>query len=187
MTPTPTGHDAPPSPQTPTLINDTASQTSDPNPDDPVTPSPRTQLRRRRTSKKRAVSPLQPPANVYSPRSRLSGHHLTTAILQKTCSLLLGPPIQLVALMLNIARKIAQGSYCGFAFGHGEQGQRIPCSWDFSEDESEEAVGGEGWYEDDYGVSLRSSSSSSGGEKKKVVVRKAKKEEVAVGGSWEID
>ena len=160
---------SPPLPQTPTLISDTASQGED-SWSEAITPSPRTQLRHRRSSRRRAPSPLPAPANIYSPSARLSGHHLTTAILQKTCSLLLGPPVQLVALMLNIARKIAQGSYCGFSFGTGESGQRIPCSWDFSDTEDDEV-----WNEDDYGVSLGNVSSSK--------ILKAKE----AGGSWEID
>lgn len=82
---------------------------------------------------------------------------MTTAILQKTCSLLLGPPIQLVALMLRIAAKIARGASRGNSFGFGDGGQKIPCSWDFS-DTSDEAD--EGWEEDDYGVSLRNNLSS---------------------------
>ena len=160
---------SPPLPQTPTLISDTASQGED-SWSEAITPSPRTQLRHRRSSRRRAPSPLPAPANIYSPSARLSGHHLTTAILQKTCSLLLGPPIQLVALMLNIARKIAKGSYCGFSYGTGESGQRIPCSWDFSDTEDDDM-----WNEDDYGVSLGNVSSSK--------ILKAKE----VGGSWEID
>ena len=160
---------SPPLPQTPTLISDTASQGDD-SWSEAVTPSPRTQLRQRRSSRRRAPSPLPAPANIYSPSARLSGHHLTTAILQKTCSLLLGPPVQLVALMLNIARKIARGSYCGFTFGTGESGQRIPCSWDFSDTEDDDV-----WDEDDYGVSLGNVSTSK--------ILKAKE----VGGSWEID
>ena len=160
---------SPPLPQTPTLISDTASQGED-SLSEAITPSPRTQLRHRRSSRRRAPSPLPAPANLYSPTTRLSGHHLTTAILQKTCSLLLGPPVQLVALMLNIARKIANGAYSGFSFGTGESGRKIPCSWDFSDTEDEEV-----WEEDDYGVSLGNIISS-----KTTKVRE-------LGGSWEID
>ena len=157
-----------PLPQTPTLISDTASQ-GDESWLEAVTPSPRTQLRHRRSSRRRTPSPLPAPANVYSPSTRLTGHHLTTAILQKTCSLLLGPPVQLVALMLNIARKIANGSYYGFDFGHGEEGRKIPCSWDFTDTDEEV------WEEDDYGVVLGNVTSN----------RSSKAKEI--GGSWEID
>ena len=160
-------------PKTPTLVSDDASQSEDTWPD-VETPSPLTQLRQRRSQSRRSTqSPLPSPVNIYSPTYQLTGHHLTSAILQKTCSLLLGPPIQLVALMLNIASKIAKGTFRGAAYGYSESGQRIPCSWNFSdsEDDSEPS-----WEEDDYGVSL-------GGRIKGT--RPEPKEEL--GGTWEID
>ena len=86
--------------------------------------------------------------------------------------MLLGPPAQLVALMLNIAAKITNGIHRGVSFSYREGGQKIPCSWDFSDaDESSEDM----WDEDDYGVSLGKPVSS--------------KSEIAreTGGSWEID
>ena len=85
----------------------------------------------------------------------------------------MGPPVQLVALMLNIAARISNGNYRGFSFGYGESGQKIPCSWDFSDadDASEDSLD-----EDDYGVLLRTRSTAKGG-------RRGKEEE----GSWEID
>ena len=153
-------HSPPDLPGTPPLVSDAASQDDDHWPE-PTTPSPHTKLRyhgiRRR---KRKQSPLPPSSKLYSPYSpgsHMSGHHMTTAILQKTCSLLLGPPIQLVALMMRIAAKIARGASRGTSFGFGDGGQKIPCSWDFS-DASDEAD--EGWEEDDYGVSLRKNLSS---------------------------
>lgn len=147
-------------PGTPPLVSDAASQDDD-NWPEPATPSPHTKLRRHVLRRRRRnQSPLPPSSNLYSPyspRSHMSGHHMTTAILQKTCSLLLGPPIQLVALMMRIAAKIARGASRGTSFGFGDGGQKIPCSWDFS-DASDEAD--EFWEEDDYGVSLRKSSTS---------------------------
>ena len=145
---------------TPPLVSDAASQDDDHWPE-PMTPSPHTKLRRHSIRRRRRnQSPLPPSSNLYSPyspRSHMSGHHMTTAILQKTCSLLLGPPIQLVALMMRIATKMAQGASRGTSFGFGDGGQKIPCSWDFS-DASDEAD--EDWEEDDYGVSLRRTLSS---------------------------
>lgn len=161
-------------PVTPTLISDAASQSED-TWSEAITPSPFTELRNRRPARRRqTLSPLPSPGNIHTPRSRLSGHHLTTAILQKTCSLLLGPPVQLVALMLNIASKIAHGAYCGAAFGYADSGQKIPCSWDFSDvdDDSD----GEGWEEDDFGVSLNNLTNS----------RNVRAKEMS-SGSWEID
>ena len=161
-------------PGTPSLISDAASQIEEPWAE-AITPSPIAELRRRPVPPRRQTpSPLPSPANLYSPRCRLSGHHLTTAILQKTCSLLLGPPVQLVALMLNIAAKIAQGAYRGASFGYSESGQRIPCSWDFSDADDEPDLGV--WEEDDYGVSLG---------KVATAAKPARVSEIS--GSWEID
>ncbi len=147
-------------PGTPPLVSDAASQDDDHLPE-PTTPSPHTKLRRHGIRRRRRnQSPLPPSSNLYcpySPRSHMSGHHMTTAILQKTCALLLGPPIQLVALMMRIAAKIARGATRGTSFGFSDGGQKLPCSWDFS-DASDEA--GEDWEEDDYGVSLRKNLSS---------------------------
>ncbi|MCJ1391956.1 hypothetical protein MMC18_004823 [Xylographa bjoerkii] len=168
------GPSTPVDPETPALTNDGASP-SDALWPEVVTPSPRTALRRRR----RALSPLPPLANLYSPQARLSGHHLTTAILQKTCSLLLGPPIQLVALMLNIAERIARGAFYASSVTIGEPGQGIPGTGDKSDTESED---NEVWAEDDYGISLRELPSrtsrprDTGGSNER-----------DVGGSWEID
>ncbi|KAL9041808.1 MAG: hypothetical protein Q9214_003980 [Letrouitia sp. 1 TL-2023] len=159
-------------PQTPTLVSDTTSQSVSP---EAITPSPAQLRHRQNTRRQRSCSPLPSPTNLCAPRSGLSGHqHLTTAILQKTYSLLMSPPSQLIALMLNIAAKIASGTYRGFSLGYGEAGQRIPCSWDFSDtdDSSHEEDELE---EDDYGVSLRNSPTAKS--------RSAEE----VNRSWEID
>lgn len=180
------GRSSPTFSKAPTLISDGASQTEDPWPEVP-TPSPSTQIRHRRQAppRRQTPSPLPLPANLYSPGCHLSGHHLTTAILQKTCSLLLGPPVQLVALMLNIAAKIARGAYRGASFGYGESGQKIPCSWDFSDAEDDGEGEGKddddsnedsGWEEDDFGVSLGANLTNS---------RNARPQKV--GSAWEID
>ena len=119
------------------------------------TPSPRTQIRQRRISRQRPRSPLPPTRSQTSPSSSSSGsfysptsarlcastgHHLTTAILQKTCSVLLGPPVQLIALMMNMARRIARGAYNGLTFGYafadsprkpGER-KKVPGGWESS-------------------------------------------------------
>ena len=158
-------------PKTPTLPGDQAW------PEVVEAPTPK-QVRLRR-ARRRPRSPLPSSANLYSPYSpgsHMSGHHLTTAILQRTCSLLLGPPIQLVALMLRIAAKIAKGAFQGSVYVIGDKGQKIPCSWDFSDgsgDDDGAAVDVE--EEDDYGISLGKTVSG-----KEV---RAKED----GGSWEID
>jgi hypothetical protein len=166
-----TYHSPPDMPGTPILMSDATSLDED-HWSEAVTPSPTQEIRRRTArSRRRTQSPLPSSVNLYSPyspRSRISGHHLTTAILQRTCSLLLGPPVQLVALMLRIAAKITKGTFRGSSFGFGEGGQKIPCSWDFSDGSDDN------WEEDDYGFSLSKASSKD---------MRAKE----MGGSWEID
>ena len=169
-----TYYSLPDAPDTPTLMSDVTSQEED-HSSEALTPSPTTEIRRRVIkARQRAHSPLPSPANLcspYSPRSQISGHHLTTAILQRTCSLLLGPPAQLVALMLRIAAKLTKGASRGSSFGFGEYGQKIPCSWDFS-DAGEES---DDLDEDDFGVPISNPSLS----------RQSSSREL--GGSWEID
>lgn len=70
--------------------------------------------------------------------------------------------------MLRIAAKITKGTFRGSSFGFGEGGQKIPCSWDFSDGSDDD------WEEDDYGFSLSKPSSKD---------MRAKE----IGGSWEID
>ncbi|KAI9726863.1 MAG: hypothetical protein M1834_001475 [Cirrosporium novae-zelandiae] len=160
-------------PKTPTLVQDSDSH-SEIELSEAITPSPPTQLRRRRrraASSRRSLSPLPLPANIFSP-NRGSGNHLTTAILQKTISLVLGPPVQLVALMIRIACKIAGGTMRGFVLGRNEHGEHVPCHWDYA-DEPDDLD------EDDFGVSLRSSSED----------RAAHEHERhdGVTGSWDLD
>ncbi len=155
-------------PHTPMLISDATSHSEEPSPE-AVTPSTIQLRRRRKHSRQRSHSPLPSPANLYSPSSRLSRHHLT--VLQRTCSLLLSPPISLVALMLNIASRIMSGTYSGFSFSHNP-GRKIPCSWESSDTDqmTEEEE------EDDYGCALREFPSSRSSSRSR-----------GFGGSWEID
>ena len=136
-------------------------------------PSPSAALRHR-LSRRRAHSPLPSPTNIYTPTARDSSHHLTSAILQKTCSLLLGPPAQLVALMLNLASRITNGSLKGDAFTYNENGHPIPCSWDSGEEDGSRS---DDW-EDDYGISLY------GIPERK---RSHGSKEAEVSASWELD
>ncbi|KAI9723743.1 MAG: hypothetical protein M1812_001043 [Candelaria pacifica] len=153
-------------PATPTLTSDSEHKA---NEDWSLvkTPPQSSELRHRRptTSRQRALSPLPSPANIFSPSPRHRGHRLATTVLQKTCSLIAGP---LINLMLRIASRIANGAVKGVAFGYGDKGEKIPCQWDYSEGEDGEAN------LDDYGVPLQSLSASS--------VNVAE-----IGGSWEVD
>lgn len=162
-------------PRTPTLV-DEGSEKSDEEQFEVTTPSvTRPSIRHRATtssnSRRRTLSPLPAAVNLFSPprrrnRGLQTARHLPTAIIQKTCEILLSPPSHLLQLMLNIASKIAAGEWRGVLSGHGEA-----VHWDFEDEYS-----GEGWHEDDYGISLAKTSSSS-----------KTRNHRGPGGSWEID
>lgn len=164
-----------PPPKTPTLVND-GSEKSDEEQSEIVTPpTVRSNIRHRATtssnSRRRTLSPLPAAVNLFSPPRRRNrrlqtARHLPTAIIQKTCEILLSPPSHLLQLMLNIASKIAAGEWRGVLSGHGES-----VHWDF-----EEEYAGEGWFEDDYGISLAKTSTNS-----------SKRSSTVTGGSWEVD
>ncbi|KAJ0297857.1 hypothetical protein COL5a_011134 [Colletotrichum fioriniae] len=95
---------------------------------------------------RRALSPLPTAANLFAPTSTQARYHplrsrlelvrrLPMAIVSKTCEVLLGPPSHLIALMLQVAAKIAAGQWRGMMFGFGEGGETIPVQWDYSDDE----------------------------------------------------
>ncbi|EGY20299.1 uncharacterized protein VDAG_02315 [Verticillium dahliae VdLs.17] len=94
----------------------------------------------------RALSPLPPAANLFSPtatsmrrlptRSRLDiVRRVPMAIVAKTCEILLSPPSHLMNLMLRVAARIAAGEWRGMMFGYGESGETIPVQWDYSDGE----------------------------------------------------
>ncbi|KAI0150657.1 inheritance of peroxisomes protein 1-domain-containing protein [Xylariaceae sp. FL1272] len=89
----------------------------------------------------RALSPLPPAANLFTPpprqtpQSRLATvRRLPVAIVQKTVEILLSPPSHLVNLMLKVASKIVAGEWRGLVFGLGESGEQIPVQWDYFSD-----------------------------------------------------
>ncbi|OHE98525.1 hypothetical protein CORC01_06146 [Colletotrichum orchidophilum] len=95
---------------------------------------------------RRALSPLPTAANLFAPTSAQARYHplrsrlelvrrIPMAIVSKTCEVLLGPPSHLIALMLQVAAKIAAGQWRGMMFGFGEGGETIPVQWDYSDDE----------------------------------------------------
>jgi hypothetical protein len=151
-------------PRTPTLISD--GEKSEDEAFEITTPSP-PRLRHRATtssnSRRRTLSPLPAAVNLFSPprnsRRLQTARHLPTAIIQKTCEILLSPPSHLLNMMVNIASKIAAGEWRGFLLGEGEA-----VHWDFTED--------------DYGCSLAPA----------VADRKAISQYgTSSGGSWEVD
>jgi hypothetical protein len=159
----------------PTLINDSIEKSVEVKFQTKSASVTRPNVRHRATtssnSRRRTLSPLPAAVNLFSPPRRRSrrlqtARHLPTAIIQKTCEILLSPPSHLLQLMLNIASKIAAGEWRGVLSGHGEA-----VHWDF-----EDEYAGEGWHEDDYGMDLSRTANKHGKQKSN-----------APGGSWEVD
>lgn len=170
-----TSRSSSPHPQTPTLVTDAGEKSDEEQFEVFTPPTVRPTIRHRATtssnSRRRALSPLPPAVNLFSPPRRRSrrlqtARHLPTAIIQKTCEILLSPPSHLFHLMISIASKIAAGEWGGVLSGHGES-----VHWDFEDEYSSE-----GWFEDDYGISLPNAQT-------RVKTTSAN----VPGGSWEVD
>jgi hypothetical protein len=168
-----------PPPKTPTKVNEFEDGLNEEYFEIAPPPSQQ-QIRHRPTTgsnyRRRALSPLPPAANIFSPSRRRPRHlqtarHLPTAIIQKTWEILLSPPSHLVKLMLNIAAKIAAGEWRGMVSGF-EGGETIAGQWDYEDDE----LTGDSWDVDDYGISV--------GGKQPSNCNAARER---VGRSWELD
>ncbi|KAH7018319.1 inheritance of peroxisomes protein 1-domain-containing protein [Microdochium trichocladiopsis] len=103
----------------------------------------RRRLRRNNLSfSRRALSPLPPAANLFTPNARrVLEDPLTTmkrlpgAILSKTFEILMSPPSHLIQLILRVARKILAGEWRGLVYGFNEGGEEIPVHWDYSDED----------------------------------------------------
>ncbi|EKG17639.1 hypothetical protein MPH_05088 [Macrophomina phaseolina MS6] len=148
FTPSPRAEERPSStPPTPILTSDSDSAVDMSSPD--VDPPPESIRLRRLTSTShlRAFSPMPHPANLFTPPQHQPKKEYTSAIMQKTMGILIGPPAHLVALMLRIAARIATGMFTPDSWSL-RRGKKIPGAWQWSEDEDE-------WDdEDDYGIPL---------------------------------
>jgi hypothetical protein len=81
------------------------------------TPSLNPSIRSRvKESRKRDLSPLPPSSTLFNPSPKSPGNHLTASILQKTCTIVLGPPIHFIAMLIHIAAKIAGAEGDGSAY-----------------------------------------------------------------------
>lgn len=136
-------------PSTPPLMSDSDDSFEPPLLDVPTPPDTIRLRKLTGASQRRAFSPMPRPSNLFSPPLQAPRKQLTAALVQKTCALLLGPPAHLVALMLRIAAKVANGAFGFNTYRIPRDGERIPCSWESSGDEDE-------WSEDDYGIPLGS-------------------------------
>jgi hypothetical protein len=135
-------------PSTPQLVSDSDEDSVDHGPSEISTPPDTIRLRRLTgASQRRAFSPMPNPQNLFRPPSRTPSKQLTTALVRKTCELILGPPAHLVSLMLKIAARISEGALKFTTYRVRHTGEKIPCSWESSDEED--------WEEDDYGIPLR--------------------------------
>lgn len=96
--------------------------------------------------RRRALSPLPPAANLFSPtstsdrrqtyRGRLETvKKLPLTIIAKTCEMIMGPPSHLITLMLKVAARIAAGQWRGLVYGYNDHGEQIPVQWEYSDGE----------------------------------------------------
>ncbi|KAF2661695.1 hypothetical protein K491DRAFT_710536 [Lophiostoma macrostomum CBS 122681] len=134
-------------PSTPPLISDSEEDSVESPMLDIRTPPDAIRMKRLTgASQRRAFSPMPHPQNIFRPQARVPGKQFTAALVRKTCELLLGPPAHLVTIMLNIAAKISDGVFGFNTYRVRQSGEKIPCSWE-SSDEDE-------WEEDDFGIPL---------------------------------
>ena len=82
--------------------NNTEDRLTFPVPD--LNPSIRNRVK---ASRRRDLSPLPPSSTLFNPSPKSPGNHLTASILQKTCTIVLGPPIHFIAMLIHIAARIA--------------------------------------------------------------------------------
>ncbi|KAK0363052.1 hypothetical protein LTR91_005878 [Friedmanniomyces endolithicus] len=103
-------------------------------------------------------------------RSQSTQHNLASALVHKACAVFLGPPAQLVAIMLKIAARLTGDTLAfgaSFVFQSPAGSKRVPGSFDLESLDAEDLEGMEGAGEgeeeeeeeegeDDFGVPLRS-------------------------------
>ncbi|KAH5756425.1 inheritance of peroxisomes protein 1 [Parastagonospora nodorum] len=133
-------------PSTPPLVSDSDDDSVDSPGMTVATPPDAIRMKRLTgASQRRAFSPMPQPKNLFIPSKPATvGSQFTSALVRKTCELVLGPPSHLVSLMLRIAASI---SNIGFSSYRVRRQEKIPCSWE-SDDEPE-------WpEEDDFGIPL---------------------------------
>lgn len=141
----------PSDPATPTLISDSGDDVPDPTWFDAITPPDTLRLRHiaRRPSTTSLRPGIDPLANAHlftpsRPPSRRT--QFSQALIQKTYSLVIGPPAHLITLMLQIAARIVHG--IPIVYDSRAQKEKAPGAWESSADEEDE------WDEDDYGIPL---------------------------------
>ncbi|KAI8938949.1 hypothetical protein NX059_004801 [Plenodomus lindquistii] len=135
-----------PAPSTPPLVSDSDDDSIElPALDAPTPPNAIRMKRLTGASQRRAFSPMPQAQNLFRPPQQKLGRNFTSALVRKTCELVLGPPSHLVSVMLRIAASISHGF--GFSTYRVRPAEKIPCSWE-SDDDAD-------WQEeDDFGIPL---------------------------------
>lgn len=133
-------------PHTPPLVSDSDDDSlGQPSLDVPTPPDMIRMRKLTGASPRRAFSPMPHPQNLCFPTRHKPDQKFTTALVRKTCEIVLGPPQHLVSLMLRIAASISNGF--GFSTYRVRRTVNIPGSWESSGEEDE-------WEEDDFGIPL---------------------------------
>lgn len=133
-------------PRTPPLMNDSDNDSLEFSSLDIPTPPDMIRMRKLTgASTRRAFSPMPQPQNLCFPTRHKPNQKFSTALVRKTCEIVLGPPQHLVSLMLRIAASISNGF--GFSTYRIRRTVNIPGSWESSGEEDERD-------EDDFGIPL---------------------------------
>jgi len=118
-------------------------------------PTEKLRLRKpNKASSHRSSSPGGPSTRIYRTTSTESRLALTDDLVRKTCAVFLGPPAQLVSIMLRIARRLANGAFNMAIPSPAGAHKRVPGSWTLSDDEDD-------WDIDDYGFPISNTTISS--------------------------
>jgi len=138
-------------PVTPPLISDSGDDAPDTAWFDAITPPDTIRLRHlvrhpSRPSLRPELDTKTDPTNLFTSRPPSRRAQLSHALIQKTYSLVIGPPAHLIALMLQIAARIVQG--IPIIYDGSSRREKLPGTWESSADEEDE------WNEDDYGIPL---------------------------------
>jgi len=137
---------------TPPLISDSGDETSDAAWFDAITPPD--SIRLRHIGRRPSSASLRPgfdsmanSTNLFNSRPPSRRTQLSHALIQKTYSLVIGPPAHLIAIMLQIAARIVQG--IPIVYDRASRRKKLPGTWESSTGEEDE------WDEDDYGIPLK--------------------------------
>ncbi|PNS21658.1 Rab guanine nucleotide exchange factor SEC2 [Sphaceloma murrayae] len=113
-----------------------------------VTPPETLRIRKnRKTKAAESLSQVSSKSQIRRTGSRESQRALTSGIVRKTCSIVLGPPAHLVSMMLKIAARITNGAFKFTIKSPVGAAHTVPGSWYVGDEEDD-------WDVDDYGFPI---------------------------------